>query len=95
MDLCIEGNDSIIILKTAYDEHIGNTTSPALLMRQEIFKHLFDDGILKSIEFYGKVMDWHTKWADEVRTIYHINQYRWPALLSLRNITHKQTSGTD
>jgi len=95
MDLCIEGNDSIIILKTAYDEHIGNTTSPALLMRQEIFKQLFDDGILKRIEFYGKVMDWHTKWAYEVRTIYHINQYRWPALLSLRNITHKQTSGTD
>ena len=42
-------------------------------MRQEIFKQLFDDGMLKRIEFYGKVMDWHTKWADEMRTIYHIN----------------------
>jgi hypothetical protein len=88
MDLCIEGNGSIVILKTAYDESIAKTTSPALLMRQEIFKQLFDDGMLKRIEFYGKVMEWHTRWADEVRTIYHINKYRWPTLSLLRNLMH-------
>jgi hypothetical protein len=95
MDLCIEGNGSIVILKTAYDESIAKTTSPALLMRQEIFKQLFDDGMLKRIEFYGKVMEWHTRWADEMRTIYHINKYRWPTVSRLRNLMHKHASGTN
>ena len=94
MDLCIEGSGSIVILKTAYDENVGNATSPALLMRQEIFKRLFDEGVLKRIEFYGKVMDWHTKWADEMRTIYHINQYRWPILLLLNKVMNKQAAST-
>lgn len=89
MDLCIEGNDSIVVLKTTYDESISNTTSPALLMRQEIFKQLFTDGKFKSIEFYGKVMEWHTRWSDELRIIYHVNKYRWPALLLLHDLTHK------
>lgn len=89
MDLCIEGNASIVILKTTYDESIANATSPALLMRQEIFKQLFNNGIIKRIEFYGKAMDWHTRWSDELRTLYHVNIYRWPALLLLRDIMHK------
>ncbi len=85
MDLCIEGNGSLVVLKTTYDEKIGNGTSPALLMRQEAFKPLFDDRRLKKIEFYGKAMEWHTKWSDEIRTMYHVNEYRWPAVLYLRN----------
>jgi len=71
-DLCIEQGGTFVILKTTYDENI-KTSSPAFLMRQDIFRQLFDDKQVKSIEFYGKVMDWHTKWSDQVRTIYHIN----------------------
>lgn len=89
MDLCIEGNNSIIILKTAYDESIENATSPALLMRQEIFKQLFDDRGLERIEFYGRVMEWHTKWTHEFRTLYHVNYHRFPVLRSLRNFGQK------
>lgn len=84
MDLCIEGNGAIIILKTTYDESVSNGTSPAFLMRQESFKQLFDEGRLERIEFYGKLMDWHTKWSEEVRTMYHINCYRWPIIPMLR-----------
>jgi hypothetical protein len=90
MDLCIEGNGSIVVLKTTYDENIGGATSPALLMRQEIFSQLFKDGKLKRIEFYGKVMEWHTKWSNELRTMYHVNKYRWPVLPLLRDIMHKR-----
>lgn len=71
-DLCIEQGGTFVILKTTYDENI-KTSSPAFLMRQDIFRQLFDDKQVKSIEFYGKVMDWHTKWSDQVRTIYHLN----------------------
>jgi hypothetical protein len=80
MDLCIEGNGMIIILKTAYDESIKDGSSPAFLLRQEELKLLFEGGATQSVEFYGKVMEWHRKWTDEVRTVYHINHYRFALL---------------
>ena len=27
-------------------------------------------------------MDWHTKWTDEKRMLYHLTVYRWPAIKS-------------
>lgn len=73
-DLCILGNNSIIILKTTYDEKI-KISSPALLLKQDAFKYIFDNKLVNTIEFYGKVMEWHTKWSNEIRTMYHINTY--------------------
>ena len=58
-------------------------------MRLEYFKRIFDEGKIKQIEFYGKLMEWHTKWSDEVRTLYHVNFYRWPIL----NRLHRSTKG--
>ena len=86
MDLCIEGNDHIVILKTTYDESIGNTTSPALLMRQEAFALLFNEPRLRRIEFFGKLMAWHARWSEESRTMYHFTLYRWSALLLFRKL---------
>lgn len=80
MDLCIEDGEQIIVLKTTYDESVPKSLSPTLLMREEATRALFDAGSVKRIEFYGKVMEWHTRWTDEVRTLYHVNYYRWPAL---------------
>lgn len=80
MDLCIEGDDSIVILKTTYDECLDPSISPAFLMRDEEFKQLFTEKKFSKIEFYGKVMDWHTKWANEFRTLYHVNYYHWATL---------------
>lgn len=71
-DLCIKDKKNLIILKTTYDETI-TTSSPAMLMRQESFKYIFDNQLVEKVEFYGKVMDWHTKWSDEIRSLYHIN----------------------
>jgi hypothetical protein len=80
MDLCVEGNGTLIILKTTYDESIKDGTSPAFLLRQEQTTQLFDDANINSIEFYGKVMDWHLKWTGDVRTMYHMNNYRFSLL---------------
>jgi CelD/BcsL family acetyltransferase involved in cellulose biosynthesis len=85
MNLCIEGRGSMIVLKTAYDESIKDGTSPSFLLRQDELKHLFDEGRLESLEFYGKVMDWHRKWTDDSRTIYHVNCYRYPFLGQLHS----------
>ena len=80
VDLCIEDAAQVIVLKTTYDESVPKSLSPTLLMREEAMRQLFDEGRLQRLEFYGKVMEWHTRWTDEVRTVYHINYYRWPAL---------------
>ncbi|MDO8989981.1 MAG: GNAT family N-acetyltransferase [Sideroxyarcus sp.] len=82
MDLCIETGDKIVILKTAYDESY-KAVSPSSLMRQDEFRELFTEGRLKRIEFYGKVMEWHTRWTEYSRTIYHATVYRWPFLAKL------------
>lgn len=80
MDLCVEGGGCIVILKTAYDEALGPQLSPALLMREDATRALFDDARFERIEFYGRVMEWHTRWTNDIRTMYHVNAYRWPLL---------------
>jgi CelD/BcsL family acetyltransferase involved in cellulose biosynthesis len=76
-DLCVVGGKSLVILKTTYNEEI-KTSSPAMLMREEAFKYIFEQGSIENIEFYGKVMDWHLRWSSEVRTLFHVN--RWSTL---------------
>jgi CelD/BcsL family acetyltransferase involved in cellulose biosynthesis len=85
MDLCILGGGTLIILKTTYDER-HKALSPAFLMREEAFRQVFAQKDINRIEFYGRVMEWHTRWTNEVRTMYHVNQYRWPAISATRRL---------
>jgi hypothetical protein len=90
-DLCIEGNGCIIVLKTTYDESVPASLSPTLLMREECVQELFGEQRFERLEFYGKVMEWHTRWTEEIRTMYHVNLYRWPGLMPLhRLVRHRQ-----
>lgn len=86
MNLCIEGEDSMVILKTSYDETVGSQYSPAFLLLEEVCQQLYAERRLRGLEFYGKVMEWHTRWSDEVRTLYHINSYRWSGLRRLHQL---------
>ena len=82
-DLCVEGFGTIVILKTTYDERFSRF-SPAMLMREQWFPSLFAREDLHTLEFYGRVMDWHRKWSEDIRVLYHLNVWRngWlPALL--------------
>jgi CelD/BcsL family acetyltransferase involved in cellulose biosynthesis len=94
MNLCIEGDASLIILKTTYDERISSQFSPAFLMLEETCQQLYAEGKFKRLEFYGKVMEWHLRWTDEVRTLYHVNHYRWPVLRQLRAIVNQRAALT-
>ena len=94
MDLCIEDARQIIVLKTTYDESVPKSLSPTLLMREEACRALFDEGRFARLEFYGKVMEWHTRWTDEVRTLYHVNYYRWPALGRLHALWQSRRART-
>lgn len=75
MDLAIDHAGILVVLKTAYDEALA-AVSPATLMRHEYVAQLFDGGRIRRIEFYGRLMEWHTRWTGEVRTLYHVNRYR-------------------
>jgi hypothetical protein len=83
MDLCIESGSTLVVLKTSYDPAYRNV-SPAFLLRQDAFRQVFDEGRIRRIEFYGKVMEWHTRWTEQSRTLYHVNVYRWPFIPALR-----------
>ncbi len=83
IDLCISHNRSIVILKTTYNESYKNI-SPAFLMREELFRYFFDENMFDAIEFYGRVMEWHTRWTQEIRTMYHVNCMRWATLSSIK-----------
>jgi len=84
IDLCIASDDTLVVLKTTYDEK-QQGYSPAFLMRHAAFIDLFAEGVIRRIEFYGRIMDWHKRWTDNGRTLYHVNCYRstWvPQLIS-------------
>jgi CelD/BcsL family acetyltransferase involved in cellulose biosynthesis len=83
MDLCICAGSNLVILKTAFDPSFRNV-SPAFLLKQEAFKQLFDEGRMNRIEFYGRMMEWHTRWTNQLRTLYHLNCDRWSWLRAMQ-----------
>ncbi len=82
MNLCLERKGVLIVLKTTYDESIQNF-SPAFLLREEELQEFHRDGKLTRLEYFGRLMDWHTKWTDKKRTLYHLTVYRWPIVKKL------------
>jgi hypothetical protein len=88
MDLCIQQGGTLVILKTAYDPEY-RTVSPAFLLKLEAFRRIFDAGQVQRIEFYGRRMEWHERWTENVRTLHHTNIYRW----ALVPFMHRQIKG--
>lgn len=79
-DLCLERGGMMVILKTAYATGVEGL-SPGLLLHHEILAHCFDTRRVRVVEFYGRVRDWHTKWTQDIRRMYHVNvcRNRWIA----------------
>ena len=76
-DLCLARDGVLIILKTCYDEEQRNS-SPAMLMHHDILEAIFRDKQYRRVEFYGKRLEWHTRFTDEKRVLYHLNYFRFP-----------------
>ncbi len=85
MELCVYGGETLVMLKTTYDETY-KTHAPGILMRHAIFQRAFADARIRKIEFLGKMQPWQTDWCDEVYALYHLNFYRWPWLAKLDEI---------
>jgi hypothetical protein len=84
MQLCVESDDTLVFLKTTYLEEYGRY-SPGLLMKRAILEDIFRRATIKRIEFYGPLLPWQEHWVDDVRTLYHVNYYRWPWLARMHS----------
>lgn len=82
MNLCLKRAGQLIVLKTTYDESL-KTLSPASMLREEELQSIFGGSEFQRIEYYGRLMDWHTKLTDNKRSIYHLTCFRWGWLRSL------------
>lgn len=82
VNLCMLYKGVLVVLKTSYDESI-KLYSPASLLREAEFKYFFSEKIIEKIEYFGRVMDWHTKLTHNKRKIKHLTVYRWPFLKKL------------
>jgi CelD/BcsL family acetyltransferase involved in cellulose biosynthesis len=82
MNLCLRSKKTLVVLKTTYDQSIKNY-SPAFLLRQEEMEKFFREKDFERLEYYGRMMDWHTKWTENKRTLYHLTVYRFPFLKSV------------
>ena len=91
MDLCIQQDGSVIVLKTTYDESYHDY-SPAMLLHQEILRLLMSENKFQRFEFYGKIRDWQIRLTGEVRTMYHVNLYRWAWL---KRVMEKRIAAKD
>jgi len=84
VDLCITMNNTLVILKTTYEEKYSKF-SPSLLMKLDVYKQLGESSEIKTIEYFGKVKDWHKRLQCEERDIYHITWCRYPKVFSFYN----------
>ena len=83
MNLCLLRAGVLIVLKTTYDESIPSIYSPAFLLSQDQLMNLFGEAKIHRLEYYGRLMDWHTKWTENKRTLFHTTAYRFPLIKRL------------
>jgi len=95
MNLGLQRGGIWVVLKTAYDESTARTFSPASLLREAELIHFFQphSGIDR-IEYYGRVMEWHTRLTDRQRMLYHLTCFRWAWLKKLAALRHTARSRT-
>ncbi|MBG6080395.1 GNAT family N-acetyltransferase [Rubrivivax gelatinosus] len=96
MNLGLLRSGTLIVLKTAYDESF-KAVSPSTLLREEEFKLFFAGTEVRRIEYFGKVMEWHTRLTEHRRTLYHVTRFRWPwlrALAERRRAAPQAAAGT-
>ncbi len=89
INLCIQRQGTLVILKTTYDESI-QAYSPAFLLSQDVVEAVFGQGNIQKIEYYGRMMEWHTRWTENQRTLYQFTCYRWPWIKRLAERRQKK-----
>lgn len=89
-NLCIRSAQTLVVLKTTYDESIKNF-SPAFLLRHDVLPQLFADGHTRRLEFFGKYHPWQRQWTSHSRTLFHLTYDRWRVLTAVRRLRARRT----
>lgn len=84
VDLCIVLGNTLTILKTTFDEDYARY-SPSLLMKLDAYRILSQEGAVRRIEYFGKVMDWHRRLQCQERPIFHATWCKYPGAYRLAN----------
>jgi len=87
-DLCLVRGGMMVLLKTSYDEQLDEF-SPAFLMREDILRRLYAERQIRTVEFYGRAMEWHTRWSEEIRTMFHLNFLRHSWIKTLKKLRNR------
>ena len=92
INLCLRRGHTLTVLKTTYDESI-KIYSPAFLLNEEMTQSLFQAQEIQRLEYYGSLMEWHTRWTDNRRTLYHLTMFRNSVVKRLaESLAHRNTS---
>lgn len=77
-DLCLIREDMFIVLRTTYDEE-WKLYAPGVLLREDIVRSLYAEGLVRDYEFYGPLMEYQLRWTRDTRTLYHFTcfRHRW------------------
>ena len=86
----LERDGLMVILKTTYDESLDKALSPAFLLHHDQLRRVFGEGRVRRIEYYGRFMEWHSRWTEHKRVLHHLTCYRWGWLQRLR---HSRAAG--
>jgi hypothetical protein len=89
VDLHVEHGDTLVLLKTTYDESVQGL-SPSSMLREELLKSLFDEGRIRRLEFFGPAMEWTYRWTDRLRKLFHVNVYRSAAAGTLHRLARSR-----
>jgi hypothetical protein len=46
--------------------------------------------LTQRVEFYGKVIEWRTRWTDKARPLYHVTLFRIKALRTIRDLRKRR-----
>ena len=87
-EILIGRNGMLVGLKTTFDEALREI-SPGFLMKYLVIRQAFSEKRFKSIEYYGRVHDWHNKWATDIRRMYHFNYFRNSLIRKAREIVKR------
>ena len=90
-NLCLKRANTLVILKTTYDESI-KVYSPAFLLNEELTRTLFAEQQITRLEYYGKIMEWHTRWTDNTRTVYHLTSFRHGMVKKLAQLISRRNA---
>jgi len=93
-NLCLRREEVLVILKTTYDQSI-QWYSPAFLLSHDQIELLYDEGRIQRIEYYGRMMEWHSRWTETSRVLYHLTLYRWPLLRQLAESRRRRKQAAD